>query len=69
MNVVEHWIIKVHNVEDATKEYEEIVSRKSEQPVFKIDITVDCYGQKRRKTEYFLKAEWDKALEQGFYLA
>lgn len=69
MNITEHWITKVHSVEDVTKKYEELVGRKLEQPALKVDITINCYGQKRRKTEYFLKAEWENTLKQGFYLA
>lgn len=64
-----HYIVEVHNVEDASSEYEKIIKRKLEQPVIKVEMTINCNGFKEKTIQYFLKSEWEHVLELGFYMA
>lgn len=69
MNLLKHYIKKVHSVEDVTGEYESVVGRKLEQHALKVDMTIDCYGIVERTTQYFLKSDWEDAKDKGFYVA
>lgn len=69
MNITEHWITKVHSVEDVTKKYEELVGRQLEQPALKVTMKINCYGTEEKTTQYFLQKEWEHALKQGYYIA
>ena len=57
MNLLEHYIQEVHSIEDVTEEYEKIVDRKLEQPVLKVTMTINCYGNIEKVTKFFLKNE------------
>lgn len=69
MNITEHWITKVHSVEDVTKKYEELVGRQLEQPALKITMKINCCGKEEKTTQYFLQKEWEHTLKQGYYMA
>lgn len=59
MNLIEHYIIKVH------REHEIYMN-----PDFiKVDLTYDCYGTIRRCLMMFRKCEWKEAKKKGVFLA
>lgn len=69
MNKIEHYIKKIHSVEDVTKEYSKYVGWKgSAKPIVKVDMTVDSYGIVKRVSDVFSEYEWNKIKKQGYYL-
>ena len=59
MNLLEHYIIKVHSVED----YE------SEQNYVLVDLTCNCYGVIQRVFHLTTRQQWEIDKKRGFYLA
>ena len=52
MNLLEHYIKEIHNVEDVSDNYEKAIRHKPKEPLYEVDVTFDCYGvveRKRRK--------------------
>lgn len=69
MNLIEHKIIEVHEVEDVTEQFERRVGIKPHEPLYQVDLTFDCYGQTSRGKLYFFKKEWDMAIYKRCFLA
>ena len=69
MNLIEHYIIKVISVEDATKEWEEYMERKETDIVLRVEVFIDCFEHTEKAVNYFYKSEWGKIEEQGYYLS
>lgn len=64
MNILEHYIEKIHSEELVTFTYEgENVT------CYKVDLTYNCHGCIKRVTEFFLEDEWKSIKEKGYYLA
>lgn len=59
MNLLEHYIIEVHDVIEYT----------AVPGMIKVDVTYDCYGTIQRGTHITSKALWEEALNKGYYLA
>lgn len=59
MNLLEHYIIKVHSVED----YE------NEQIYVLVDLTCNCYGVVKRVFHLTTRRQWEIDKKRGFYLA
>lgn len=68
MNLVEHHIQTVYSVEDVSKEYEEKTGEKLDEPLLKIDLETDCYGNTERKVTYMRQSEFHEAKQRGYYL-
>lgn len=61
MNLVEHYIVEVHDVVEITEDWGSFVM---------VDVTVNCYGHvSRQKTSFTDFVEWKKVREKGYYLA
>lgn len=58
MNIIEHYIVKIHS-ETASTISDYII----------VDLTYNCYGGIERKTIAFHVLEWKKAKEKGYFLA
>lgn len=69
MNVLENYIEEVHSEEDVTKLFEEKAGYTPEEPIYKVDLTCDCYGRVERGIRYFRKIEWEDAQKKGYFLA
>ena len=53
MNLLEHYIKEIHNVEDVSDKYDKAIQKKPKEPLYEVDITVDCYGVvERMKKNY-----------------
>lgn len=64
MNLVEHFIVTVHAVEDVTRKMKEPSER-----ILAVDLTYNCYGRVERQVRHFRESEWNQAVERGYFLA
>ena len=58
MNLLEHYILEVHDVVEFT----------AVPGMIKVDLTYDCYGTIQRDKHITSKDLWEKELAQGYYL-
>ena len=69
MNLLEHYIKEIHNVQDVSDKYEKAIRHKPKEPLYEVDVTVDCYGVVERKRRIMSKSEFERAKKQGYFLA
>ena len=69
MNLLEHYIKEIHSVQDVSDKYEKAIGRKPKEPLYEVDVTVDCYGVVERKRRFMNKSEFEQAKKQGYFLA
>lgn len=58
MNILEHYIIEVHQV----------IELENFPNMIKVDLTYECWGSKQRTWHTTTKEFWKKELTQGYYL-
>ena len=61
MNLLEHYIKEIHNVQDVSDKYEKAIRHKPKEPLYEVDITVDCYGVVERMKKIMSKSEFEQA--------
>ena len=69
MNLLEHYIKEIHSVQDVSDKFEKATGRKPKEPLYEVDVTVNCYGEVERKRKFISKSEFDQAKKQGYFLA
>ena len=69
MNLLEHYIKEIHSVQDVSDKFEKETGHKPKEPLYEVDITVDCYGTVERKRKFMSKSEFEQAKKQGYFLA
>ena len=69
MNLLEHYIKEIHNVQDVSDKYERTIRQKPKEPLYEVDVTVDCYGVVERMRKIMNKSEFEQAKKQGYFLA
>ena len=69
MNLLEHYIKEIHNVEDVSDKYEKAIRKKPKEPLYEVDVTVDCYGVVERMKKIMSKSALEQAKKQGYFLA
>ena len=69
MNLLEHYIKEIHNVEDVSDKYEKAIRQKPKEPLYEVDVTVDCYGVVERTKKIMSKSALEQAKKQGYFLA
>ena len=69
MNLLEHYIKEIHSVKDVSDKFEKATGRKPKEPLYEVDVTVNCYGAVERKREFMSKSEFEHAKKQGYFLA
>ena len=69
MNLLEHYIKEIHSVQDVSDKFVRETGSKPKEPLYEIDITVNCYGVVERKREIMSKSEFEQAKKQGYFLA
>ena len=69
MNLLEHYIKEIHNVQDVSDKYEKAIGHKPKEPLYEVDITVDCYGVVERMRRIMSKSDFEQAKKQGYFLA
>lgn len=65
MNVLEHYIVKIHSVVPYRAEWTKELPDKK---FVTADITTDCYGSIKRESRVFSQTEWDKVVKRRYYL-
>ena len=69
MNLLEHYIKEIHNVEDVSDNYEKAIRHKPKEPLYEVDVTFDCYGVVERMKKIMSKSALEQAKKQGYFLA
>ena len=69
MNLLEHYIKEIHNVQDVSDKYEKATGSELKEPLYEVDITVDCYGVVERTRKIMTKSEFEQAKKQSYFLA
>ena len=69
MNLLEHYIKEIHNVHDVSDKYEKAIRQKPKEPLYEVDVTVDCYGVVERMKKIMSKSALEQAKKQGYFLA
>ena len=69
MNLLEHYIKEIHSVQDVSDKYEKAIRQKPKEPLYEVDITVDCYGVVERMKKIMSKSALEQAKKQGYFLA
>lgn len=69
MNLLEHYIKEIHSVQDVSDKFEKATGRKPKEPLYEVDVTVNCYGAVERKIKFISKSEFEQAKKQGYFLA
>lgn len=61
MNLLEHYIVKIHKEEIFLME-------EIQKDMYLVELTHDCYGQMVRETRTFFPSEWEDAKSKGYWL-
>ena len=69
MNLLEHYIKEIHSVQDISDKYERAIRHKPKEPLYEVDVTVDCYGVVERTRKIMSKSALEQAKKQGYFLA
>ena len=69
MNLLEHYIKEIHSVQDVSDKYEKAIRQKPKEPLYEVDVTVDCYGVVERMKKIMSKSALEQAKKQGYFLA
>ena len=69
MNLLEHYIKEIHSVQDVSDKFEKATGHKPKEPLYEVDVTVNCYGAVERKRKFISKSEFEQAKKQGYFLA
>ena len=69
MNLLEHYIKEIHNVQDVSDKFASSTGCKPKEPLYEVDITVNCYGVIERMSKFMSKSEFEQAKKQGYFLA
>ena len=69
MNLLEHYIKEIHNVQDVSDKFVRATGSKPKEPLYEVDVTVDCCGVVERKRRFMDKSEFEQAKKQGYFLA
>ena len=69
MNLLEHYIKDIHSVQDISDKFERATESKLKEPLYEVDVTVDCYGVVERMRKIMSKSDFEQAKKQGYFLA
>ena len=69
MNLLEHYIKEIHSVQNISDKYEKVIGHKPKEPLYEVDVTVDCYGVVERMKKIMSKSALEQAKKQGYFLA
>ena len=61
MNLLEHYIKDIHSVQDVSDKFVRATGSKPKEPLYEVDITVDCYGVVERTRKIMSKSEFEQA--------
>ena len=69
MNLLEHYIKEIHSVQDISDKYVRATGSEPKEPLYEVDVTVDCYGVIERTRKIMNKSDFEQAKKQGYFLA
>ena len=69
MNLLEHYIKEIHSVQDVSDKFARATGCKPKEPLYEIDITVNCFGVVERMRKFISKSEFEQVKKQGYFLA
>ena len=69
MNLLEHYIKELHNIQDISDKFEKATESELKEPLYEVDITVDCYGVVERMRKIMSKSEFERAKKQGYFFS
>lgn len=65
MNLLEQYIEVIHSEEPYESEW---TKHFPNEKFVKVDVTTNCYGNKRRKQHFFEEKRWKTFKEQGYWM-
>lgn len=69
MNQIEYYIKEVYSVIDITENFKKHCGYEPEEPLYKVDLTYNCYGSIKRTKQTFWKSNWEAVKKAGYYMA
>lgn len=63
MNLLEHYIIEVYNINVLQ------ISDYIKEPYIEVTVLCDCWGNRRVYKHITTRANWERELRQGYFLA
>ena len=69
MNLLEHYIKEIHNVQDVSDKFARETGHKPKEPLYEVDVTVDCYGVVERTRKFMSKSEFEQAKKTGLFFS
>ena len=69
MNLLEHYIKEIHNVQDVSDKFEKATGGEPKEPLYEVDVTFDCYGVVERNRKIMSKSDFEQTKKQGYFLA
>ena len=69
MNLLKHYIKEIHSVQDVSDKFEKATGSEPKDPLYEVDVTVNCYGVVERMRKFMSKSEFDQAKKQGYFMA
>lgn len=69
MNLIEHYIEDIIEVNDVTKQFKAHTGYTPTEPLYEVTMDIDCMGNKERVKKQFFETEWNKIKAQKYYLA
>lgn len=65
MNLLEQYIEEIHSEEPFQSDWTECFPGKN---FVKVDVTTNCYGNRKRDQHYFEEERWKSFKEQGYWM-
>lgn len=69
MNLVEHYIIEIYDIEDITEKFVKDIGYPPVEPMIMVKMRVNCYGNEEDVASTFYLSKWEEIQKQGYYLA
>ena len=69
MNLLEHYIKEIHSVQDVSDKYEKAIRHKPKEPLYEVDVTVDCYGVVERTRKIMSKSALEQAKKTELFFS
>lgn len=74
MNLLEHYIVRIIEVEDVTESYNKFAKEcipgfDLKEPMLEVRLECDCYGRISIRKEIWKESEYKEILKQGYFLA
>lgn len=68
MNLLEHYIEKILEIENITNKCPEFFDVAKE-PIYQITMIINCYGRKETVEVIWIKSQYEDNIQKGYYLA